>query len=73
MDQSLNAANVVQSNLALLSGAEYLVAVNQLASARAQLQGFLLAWPNARTTPFLRSRVEKLDAALALPVVARKS
>jgi putative peptide modification system cyclase len=73
IDHSLNAANVVQSNLALLSGAEYLVAAKQLEPARARLQSFLSAWPNARTTPFLRARMEKLDAALAPPAVARKT
>lgn len=65
IDQSLNPANVVQSNLALLSGAEYLVAAKQFEPARARLERFLSAWPNARTTPFLRSRMEKLDAAVA--------
>lgn len=73
IDQSLNAANVVQSNLALLSGAEYLVLARQLKPARAQLDRFLVAWPNARTTPFLRSRMEKLDAALAQPTLADKT
>ena len=73
MDQSLNASNVVLSNLALLSGAEYLVAAEQLGPARAQLERFLLAWPNARTTSFLRSRMEKLDAGLASPAPARKT
>ncbi|MBC7657410.1 MAG: putative peptide modification system cyclase [Frankiaceae bacterium] len=69
IDLTLNGANVVQSNLALLSGAEYLVAAKQIAPARARLDEFLRGWPNARTTPFLRSRIEKLDAALARTVV----
>lgn len=65
IDLTLNGANVVQSNLALLSGAEYLVAAKRLEPARARLEDFLRSWPNARTTPFLRSRLEKLDSALA--------
>ena len=72
IDQSLNAANVVQSNLALLSGAEYLVAAKQLEPARARLESFLRVWPNARSTPFLHGRLEKLEAALS-PAAARKT
>lgn len=72
IDLALNGANVVQSNLALLSGAEYLVAAKQIEPARARLAEFLRGWPNARTTPFLRNRIQKLDAALA-PVAARKA
>ncbi|MCX7043404.1 MAG: putative peptide modification system cyclase [Gammaproteobacteria bacterium] len=73
IDQSLNTANVVQSNLALLSGAEYLVAAKQPERARALLDSFLGAWPNARTTPFLSDRMEKLDAALKPAALARRT
>jgi putative peptide modification system cyclase len=64
IDQVMNGSNVVHSNLALLSGAEYLVTSNQLESARMRLDEFLRNWPNARAIPFLRARLEKLDAAL---------
>jgi len=69
IDQVMNASNVVHSNLALLSGAEYLTAAGQLEPARARLADFLRYWPNARTTPFLRDRLRKLDKAQA-PAVA---
>ena len=71
IDQVLNGANVVQSNLALLSGAEYLLEAKQLEAARARRAEFLKGWPNARTTAFLRSRMEKLDSALDPPTAGK--
>jgi tetratricopeptide (TPR) repeat protein len=63
-DLSLNAANVVQSDLALLSSAEYLLAAGQPDQARLRLAKFSKAWPNARELDFLRSRLARLEAAL---------
>ena len=72
IDQVSNGANVVYSNLGLLSGAEFLAAAKQLEPARVRRDEFLRNWPNARTTPFLQARLERLDAALEAPP-ARKS
>jgi putative peptide modification system cyclase len=64
IDLSLNAANVVQSNLALLSAAEHLVAAQQPAQARKHLDRFFVAWPEARRIDFLRTRLGKLESSL---------
>jgi tetratricopeptide (TPR) repeat protein len=64
IDQPLNAANVVQSNLALLSSAEYLLAAGRRDQARQRLARFLKAWPEASDLDFLRGRLTRLDAGL---------
>ncbi len=65
-DYALNAANVVQSNLALLSGAEFALSAGQPDLARKRLAAFRAVWGNAQKLPFLHVRLKKLDAALAL-------
>jgi len=64
IDEALNAANVVQSNLALLSGAEYLLAAGEREQARERLAAFLKVWPKARDLDFLRGRLERLEKSL---------
>ena len=59
-----SAANVLESNLGLLSGAYYAQRVGQPALARQQLQAFMRAWPQADQLPFVASRLRVLRQAL---------
>jgi putative peptide modification system cyclase len=64
IDEPLNAANVVQSDLALLSSAEYLLAAGQGEQARKRLASFLKVWPKAGELDFLRDRLARLEKGL---------
>ena len=64
IDGTLNAANVVQSDLALLSAAEYLLAAGQRDQARERLASFLKVWPKARDLDFLHGRLVRLEEGL---------
>ncbi len=66
-DYALNALGVVQSNLALLSGAEYARQAGKPDVARGHLAAFLRAWPGAAQLDFLRARLAKLDAPTSPP------
>ncbi len=59
-----SAVNVVESNLALLSGAEYALKLGQTGLARQQLQAFLRAWPQAGQLDFVAPRLRALRSAL---------
>ena len=59
-----NASNVVESNLALLSGAEFAQKLGQHKLAQQKLQAFLRAWPQADQLEFLAPRLGALRAAL---------
>lgn len=65
VDQVMNPANVVQSNLALLSSAEYLLAAGEPDQARLRLARFLRVWPEAGKLDFLRGRLTRLESKLA--------
>jgi len=58
-------ANIVESNLALLSAAEFAVKLGQPKLARQKLTAFNRAWPNAEKIPFVETRLRSLTAALA--------
>jgi hypothetical protein len=60
----LSAANVAQSNLALLEGAEFALKLAQPKLAQLKLTAFLRAWPNAEATGFSQERVKSLRARL---------
>ncbi|CAN5292260.1 putative peptide modification system cyclase [soil metagenome] len=63
-DYALNAINVVNSDLALVSAAEFAALASKPDQARVSLQAFDRAWPGARELAFLRARLGKLDATL---------
>ncbi len=65
VDLVMNPANVVQSNLALLSSAEYLLAAGDPEQARLRLARFFKAWPEASELYFLRGRLARLESGLA--------
>ena len=56
--------NVLESNLALLSGAEYAQKLGQTALARQQLQAFMRAWPQAGQLPLVAARLRALRQTL---------
>jgi hypothetical protein len=70
-----SAPNVLESNLALLSGAEYAQKLGQIALARQQLQAFLRVWPQAEQMPFVAQRLRllrhALDAGVPQPAAVR--
>lgn len=70
-DSVLTAANVVQSNLAILSGAEFMLASKRPQLARERLDRFYAVWPGARDLEFLRARLRKLEAGLGPTTVAK--
>ncbi len=59
-----SAANIVESNLALLSSAEIEIKLGQPKLAREKLDAFLAAWPNAEKIPFVAPRVDSVRRAL---------
>ena len=61
----LTAANVVQSNLAILTGAELMLASKRPKRAKERLDRFYAVWPGARDVDFLRARLQKLEADLS--------
>ena len=60
----LQPANVMNSNLALLSGAELALAAGDKVLARRWLGRFDRAWPKAKQLAFLRSRLQAVNSAL---------
>ena len=64
LDSALTAANVVQSNLAILTGAELMLASKRPQLAKERLDRFYAAWPAAREVDFLRARLRKLETGL---------
>ncbi len=58
-----SAANLVESNLALLSAAEFATKLGQPKLARRKLTDFRRAWPKAETIPFVAARLQSLRAA----------
>ena len=59
-----NAPNVLESNLSLLSSAEYAQQLAQPELARKQLQAFLKVWPQAEQLPFVTARLRSLRRLL---------
>jgi len=55
----------VQSDLALLTGAELAAKLNRSDEAKKQLDAFRKAWPDADRIAFVATRTNALDAALA--------
>ncbi|HEX5123673.1 MAG TPA: putative peptide modification system cyclase, partial [Rhodanobacteraceae bacterium] len=64
MRQLLTPLNVVESDLALLRGAELALAAGDKASARTGLDTFLKAWPEAAASEPLSSRIRTLQKDL---------
>ncbi|HEX5124490.1 MAG TPA: putative peptide modification system cyclase [Rhodanobacteraceae bacterium] len=65
LQRMLTPLNVVQSDLALLTGAELAAKLNRTDEAKQQLDAFRKAWPNADRIGFVAARTKTLDAALA--------
>ena len=65
VQRMLTPLNVVQSDLALLTGAELAAKLNRSDEAKQQLDAFRKAWPNADRIGFVATRTKALDAALA--------
>jgi putative peptide modification system cyclase len=65
VQRMLTPLNVVQSDLALLSGAELAAKLNRNDEAKKQLDAFRKAWPDADRIAFVAGRTKTLDAALA--------
>jgi tetratricopeptide (TPR) repeat protein len=59
-----SAPNVLESNLALLSGAEFALKLGQDGLARQQLQAFMRVWPQADQLPFVAPRLRVLRQGL---------
>jgi len=57
--------NVVQADLAVLSGAELAAKLGRKDDAKARLAAFRKAWPDAEHVGFVTARLKTLDAALA--------
>ena len=65
VQRMLTPLNVVQSDLALLTGAELAAKLNRSDEAKKQLDAFRKAWPDADRIAFVATRTNALDAALA--------
>ena len=65
VQRMLTPLNVVQSDLALLTGAELLAKLHRGDEAGKQLDAFRKAWPDADRIALVAPRVKALDAALA--------
>lgn len=61
----LQQVNVLESTLALLTGAELALVDGRHAQARSKLDAFLGAWPRPGLPPLLSGRVDAVDAGLA--------
>ncbi|MBO9661649.1 putative peptide modification system cyclase [Dokdonella sp.] len=57
--------NVAQSDLALLSSAEFSAALGDAKQARASLSAFTQAWPTARESKPVSARIQKIETQLA--------
>jgi putative peptide modification system cyclase len=65
IQRMLTPLNVVDSDLALLTGAELLAKLDRGDEAKKQLDAFRNAWPDADRIGFVAPRLKALDAALA--------
>jgi putative peptide modification system cyclase len=70
---TLTPFNVAQSNLALLRSAEFSNTLNDKASMQRFLSSFEHTWPNAIHTPWLASRLQRLQSGGDLPHAAPAS
>ena len=59
-----NGANIVESNLALLAGAELAIKMGQPTLAQQKLAAFQRAWPKAGNIAFVQARLKPLRASL---------
>ena len=63
--QILTAYNMEQSTVALLRGAELALAQNDSATARAMLDAFLTAWPDASSQPAWQEQTSRAQKSLS--------
>lgn len=61
----LMALNIVDSNLALLDDAEFSLQLGERRRAETKYEAFLAVWPQAESIPWLRPRLDRMEAALA--------
>ena len=63
----LTAFNVEQSNLSLLYGAEFALTMHDYGTARAMLDEFRKAWPDAHSHPVYSRQINRVQEGLPEP------